>query len=447
MANWYANQSGSGAADGTSAADAWAIGSVVQGASGVDDGDTLNFSGTLTTDFVVSQAGVTLKGGLFSNAIIRSTDLDRVVLDGCIADSDTVGTGLQLRGGDNCRGIQIEGSNCDIGLNLQEVTGCIVDALIDSNVATGVKLQVLSDDVRITGRFINNGPTGSGDSDGIGIGHAGGDLTNIVVHDAVINNNGPRSGALTAVGGGLTLSTSEPCTCELDILRCEAAGNWRSGISLSDEWISGNVVGNVVSGTLAPAAGIRGALNLAMDGLTAAANVCQNTVANNGGATSGLRIFDASPGSAVTVCNNIVYENGADASGVVAELNNSAADGNRTIAYNCLYNSAGENVAHEVSTGYATAALYDAGPGGGGHIDTDPSFRDPANDDYRLNGDSPCVAAGIDWASSAQHGRDGLRFCSPPSMGAYEYYGGGTAGAIPARIKPAGVDIAKAQPA
>lgn len=103
--------------------------------------------------------------------------------------------------------------------------------------------------------------------------------------------------------------------------------------------------------------------------------------------------------------------------------------------------SSGTLVARLQGVNYTTSTITNLDAGA---ITADPSFRHTASDDYRLNGDSPCIAAGAHWwTGEPPQGQDGRRFCSPPSMGAYEYYGGGRAGAIPARVKPAGVDIAK----
>lgn len=87
-----------------------------------------------------------------------------------------------------------------------------------------------------------------------------------------------------------------------------------------------------------------------------------------------------------------------------------------------------------------------------GDINADPKFLDAANNDLRLDGDSPCIAAGINWwDAEPPTGEDGLRFKNIPSMGAYEPSNkSGCArksGAFVANTLGAGIDIAKAKAA
>jgi len=82
----------------------------------------------------------------------------------------------------------------------------------------------------------------------------------------------------------------------------------------------------------------------------------------------------------------------------------------------------------------------------------DPKFKSVATDDYRLDGDSPCIAAGTRyWTGEAPHGQDGLRFFNTPSIGAYEDRSGAgfarKGGARVTNTLPAGVDISLAKAA
>lgn len=193
-------------------------------------------------------------------------------------------------------------------------------------------------------------------------------------------------------------------------------GKW--GVQNIHETGSGNyVVANVMF--------LQGEHGIIPGGASAQSDIAQNVIADSAG--DGLHVDVNS--ADVRLYNNIIFSAGAD--GINRQANNVEQS-------NCIHGS----TSSAVSIAGSPSAV------GEGSITQDPSFRNPGDDDYRLNGDSPCIGAGTRWwTGEPPQGQDGRRFCSPPSMGAYEYYGGGRAGAIPARVKPAGVDIAKARKA
>lgn len=77
------------------------------------------------------------------------------------------------------------------------------------------------------------------------------------------------------------------------------------------------------------------------------------------------------------------------------------------------------------SEGAVTVSHSDVqgGYAGNGNIDADPLFLDPANGDYRLQGDSPCVNAGDPDSVSEETDLDGNPRIGDGrvDMGAYEF--------------------------
>jgi len=236
----------------------------------------------------------------------------------------------------------------------------------------------------------------STDADGIGIGgDSGGNYTSSYTTDVVAYRN--------------------------KILDTYNAGIYWANYSGKNGEAIGNVLARVALDTTVAQGGITTA-----NGCT----VCQNTVVGNGNKGQGIEFTDTTIGSPGT---NYAYNNIVSGWNVTAALHVSASAGTTNTDYNCLFDNDLDLGGNATNTN---------------GFDADPLFRDAANDDYRLNGGSPCIGAGIEWwTGEPPHGEDGLRFCVPPSMGGYEYYGGGTAAAIPARVVPAGVDMAKAKAA
>ena len=150
------------------------------------------------------------------------------------------------------------------------------------------------------------------------------------------------------------------------------------------------------------------------------------------GTGSGQYLIQRVEAGATVLLTNCIGQGGTN----VAE--GSSISGTVTDSYNCMFGGGTAN--------------YSGITKGTGSIEQDPLFVDPANNDLRLDGNSPCIGAGTEWWTDVPQGEDGLRFCAPPSMGAYEVrphrsgYARG-AGALPARVLPAGVDIAKAKSA
>ncbi len=53
---------------------------------------------------------------------------------------------------------------------------------------------------------------------------------------------------------------------------------------------------------------------------------------------------------------------------------------------------------YELSSCQATFCCIEEGTSGIGNIDSEPKFKDPDSDDYRLKSDSLCIDAGEPWA-------------------------------------------------
>lgn len=424
---WAADYCVGDCTTGAYAATYAAPGDVVWGASGVDTGDTLYIDGTLTAQLDVQQSDITItvtsNGGVIDGANLLISDESGITVNGVEIKNDASNGGLDIRRSSDITVVGVYSHDNEFCINLQDTTDSTVDSTTrcEDNDLTGMKIQGAvtgASNLTIAGTYARNGAT-SGDGDGIGIGHAGGTMTNINIVGARLIDNGPRSGSSDA-GGGITVSTSNSATAEVNIRRCYFEGNYRSSINLADEWIGGVIAGNVIVDGIGPATGgTRGAIHLVATGLSQLAWIVNNTIDGNTGYSSGIRVFGASPASALTIVNNSISNqtNGS----YVADINLSTTDAARTVKYNNVYSPAGNTVAREGANTYATVALWDDANGDGGHIDADPLFIAPGSD-YRLRPSSTLRRAGTCYLATGCAYPDyrGYRGRVPPDIGAYQ---------------------------
>lgn len=179
-----------------------------------------------------------------------------------------------------------------------------------------------------------------------------------------------------------------------------------------------------------------------------------NVIINNNSCYGFANTFLVGGNNVLSCKNNISSKQ--ITSGTVYHLNYTlqTTAANLTSNYNCVWDTGGYRWVGGPFRAQASWTLYqgDATPNDANSLNLDPLFKSPANGDLRLDGGSPCLAAGTQWwTGEARHGEDGLRFKNSPSIGAYEVHAkSGYArkgGALVANTLPAGVDIAKARAA
>lgn len=351
--------------DGGDVAD-WA--SVTIESNNTYDGQGLTFSEEI--NFSSVNDVTIINTNIIGNNRIVVQDSDRLNLTNCSVSGRTSGNAIDLRRGDDIVVSGCESFDNLNGINLQECNGGRIDIYCHDNDNDGMLVQLATDDLRITGTFENNGhDTAQSDCDGIGIGHAGGTMTNIVVHDAIFRNNGPRFGS-HAKGSGLYVGTANVFTITLDVVGCTFEGNYRCGAFIGNEWLSGDITGNIITGTFGDQS--LGGIHLNTTGVTGEGNCCNNVIHDNPGVIAGIRVASPVNGGSCNIQNNIMDNN--DGTGFVAEININNTDGSRTTDHNIYNPASGNDVAYELVTAYSTAAAWAAANGGADEEEADPQL-------------------------------------------------------------------------
>jgi hypothetical protein len=114
----------------------------------------------------------------------------------------------------------------------------------------------------------------------------------------------------------------------------------------------------------------------------------------------GMRNYYSTP----TITNSTFSGNSATSHGAGVHSYQSSPSVNNCI----LWGNVGEPLYDENSTTLVTYSDLEGGHPGIGNMDQDPLFRDPGNDDYRLQLDSPCIDTGDSTI---------LDSCLPPGLG------------------------------
>ena len=380
-------------------------------ANNIYDGQGLTFAEDIT---VTSVNNVTIRNTTLSGEYqMLAVTSDDFTLQDFAAGNNSSDTAIRIIQCDRFTGIRVSATDSDAGVTLQECNDGVCDLIVTGNSRVGVRVFGDTANLDITGTFSNNGNSDSGDRDGIGVGQDGGTVTGLVIHDAIFQENGPI-GTSVQSGAGLYLGTGNPFSCEMSVLRCQFIDNYRMGLHIGNEWVGGDIVGNVCTGTTGDQGW--GAFHINPTGMTQTGNICNNTITQNTGNTSGLRLFGAAGGgNTLNVQNNIFDRN--DGSSFTAELNMSVVDANRTADYN-RYNVEGSNdAAVEASNTYATAELWAAANGGANEATADPQL----NNVYRPQASAIWDAGGKWWTGSRPIGGDGGAFPDwDISVGAYQ---------------------------
>lgn len=191
-------------------------------------------------------------------------------------------------------------------------------------------------DCIIRGQFNRNGQTPryngvsishSQDSDGIGIGHRGGTITNLIIERFESKFNGPTSKSVTnSIGSGVYVGTVSALDASVTIRSGWVENNHKHGIYLeTDDWIGGDVIGNVIKDNCATAISSIYALQLPTNtAVTVPVRVMNNTF--HGNSCKASIFYRNNNGVVATIINNIFYNNGSDTNGNKANADDYRGD-------------------------------------------------------------------------------------------------------------------------
>ena len=278
-------------------------------------------------------------------------------------------------------------------------------ATIENNTITGNRAKDGGGLCSCYGIIQNNTVEGNSARDGGGIGDCHGTIEN----NTIAGNDASRT------GGGLAWS-------DATIQNNTITGNRAAGDGGGLYWCSSTIQNNTINGNSAQGDG---------GGLAFCNGIIQNDLVTANSAQSrggGLHWCEA------TLRNNTITRNSAKAYGggmsdCHGAMGNSIVWGNSAPTAPQIYNSAPPTY----------SCIQDWTEGGEGNIGLDPRFVDPDGPDdnpdtwednnYRLQGDSPCIDAGknADWMTGAVDldGHPRILFgvsSATVDMGAYEYY-------------------------
>lgn len=405
------------------------------------------------------------------NPRVRGANWNQSTSGGMIIDS---GTDVQVVGGAMWE--------CKFGVNVRGGTGVSINGVVfrdmdSSAVAVDASLATLTDftvknsyfsRIARVARYNGMDKQFNQDGDGIGIGHSGGTLNNIVIQDNYFQYTGPQYDLDADIpadvtnspdvnrGAGIYVGTVSAMDVNgITVERNVFEDGHRYGLYLGDEIEdSVRVVGNVFLRTgNAPEYGLAAMQANATIGVSASFEISNNTFVSNVQRDS---LVLANMGTADTLANrNNAFQDNDESTDLAAvtwrgdvfrtNFGTPAGDTESNNLHDTRTDRESDVLYREGLTPYNSISAYQTATSRGDNSLNEETFL---RADGRPNGTSPGVAVGTEWwTGEPPHGADGMRFCIPPSMGAYEYYGGGGAGAIPSRVKPAGVDLAKARAA
>ena len=198
-------------------------------------------------------------------------------------------------------------------------------SVISDNIVSGVMIEGNSTHIDLTGDYSRNGRTlhydgvnlsYAPDGDGIGIGGSGGTITDIIIHDATVSNNGAPNGNINDFGSGIYSGTPNPmAVSSLSILNSKIFGNHAAGIHIDRE-LSG--VNSIFNNTIYQNINFpdNGSCHHAVAvfagnaGFTSM-NIDNNMIALNPLVACGAGLYVGNSGSGiVTIQNNSFYNNG-----------------------------------------------------------------------------------------------------------------------------------------
>jgi len=214
--------------------------------------------------------------------------------------------------------------------------------------------------------------------DGGGIANEAGEIGGVYMTHCRVSDN--SSEGEWGVGGGISSSGW------MQMYYCVISGNATSGTG------SGGAVSNV---------GAAPFFGFVMYGCV----ICGNAAGNAGGA-----IDNAGNGS-LTLYECTISGNTAPRASAINNSDSASAELLNTIVW---ANTPAEQIVSNGGTVTATYSDIQAGFEGTGNINADPLFIDPANGDYRLQNNSPCVNAGDPADPLPDRSRKNMGACPTP---------------------------------
>ena len=267
----------------------------------------------------------TLPGGLylanlhdlqFQNVTVKNWDRNIIPASAVMVIHDDHVSFVKLVMSGNFTAVDIDGS-----------TYVSIDAssVVSDNIVSGTMIEGNSSHIDLSGDYSRNGRTlhydgvnlnYAQDGDGIGIGGSGGTITDIIIHDATISNNGAPDGNTNDWGSGIYSGTSNPMTVSsLSILNSKIFGNHAAGIHIDRELSGSNSIFNNTiyqninfpdNGSCHHAVAV-----FAGNAGFASMNIDNNMIALNPLLACGAALYIGNAGSGtVTIQNNSFYNNG-----------------------------------------------------------------------------------------------------------------------------------------
>ena len=315
---------------------------------------------------------------------------------------------------------------------------------ISGNIYSGIGIDGNSSNLDISGMYDNNGRhliyNGTylgytGDGDNIGIGGAGGTMSNISIHDATISNSGSDNNSGIEGGAGIYLGTSYDMTVSnINILRNKFFGNHSSALYLGPQFTGGSVENNIFYNNNFTKTQNTVQIDPSNPSFTSV--VFANNVLYKNTGYSGLIVYiHETLGGSVALKNNIFFNNGRS-SDYVADLwlAASPADlGHITESNNLFYRNGTDwdngnvieiyNGDFDINHIIGSASGYYQQDSGKGQNDkvVDPKFINPAVYDFHLQSGSPAIDAGINVGITQDIAGNPVPKGSAPDIGAYEY--------------------------
>jgi len=318
----------------------------------------------------------------------QGTELDSIIFDNY--------------GNENWRGFTLAHVTQETVFNYVRISGAVKE--------DGGGMKLFESNPILTNVIITDNATSDGDGGGMYLENSDPTLINVIISDNL---------AFWGAGGGVYLTNSSP-TMMYGAISRNASGGKGGGLSLSASnptlthvTISDNIAGDEDCGGAMTLSGSNPILtHVTITGNTA---IC----------APAMRVSASDPIlTNVTISWNTSLSDGMAAMQFFNSnpiLTNTIIWGNSSLYYGSSFSSWS-------STIIITYSNIAGGWEGEGNIDFDPLFSDPANDDFTLLEDSPCIDAG-----TADPDGDGYPeitdyFGSAPDMGAFEFEGSSLSG-------------------
>ncbi len=362
-------------------------------------------------------------------------------------DANTYG-GVAFENCDHITVDKVSIINNSSGLGISSCTNFTVtpSSNISDNIYSGVMIEGNSSNLDISGTYNNNGRPliyngewigYTGDGDNIGIGGAGGIMSNISIHDATISNSGSDNNSGIEYGAGIYLGTEFSMTVSnINILRNKFFGNHSSALYLGPQFTGGSVENNIFYNNNFTQTQNTVQIDPSNPSFTSVV-VANNVIYKNTGRSGLIVYIHETSGGSVALKNNIFFNNGRS-SDYVADLwlASSTGDlGKITESNNLFYrngttwdngsvivtNIGSFDINHIIGS-VAGYYQHDLGKGQNDKVG-DPKFTNLASFDFHLQSGSPAIDGGINVGITQDIAGTSVPQGSAPDIGAYEYVG------------------------